>query len=208
MRFEGTVKSWNDERGFGFIEPELGGQEIFVHITAFPSRSQPPPLNQRVTFEVELNREGKKRARNVAPVRSLIARVVRPRRTTAKGGAASLVAFAAFALLYLVVAILWRVPNMVAIGYAALSAICFLAYVIDKHSAKSGGWRTKESTLLLLGLVGGWPGAMLAQQLLRHKSIKTSFRVAFWFTVALNVIAFVVLSSPRIGAWSLLRSAW
>ena len=35
MRLDGTIKSWNDERGFGFIEPTQGGPEIFVHIKAF-----------------------------------------------------------------------------------------------------------------------------------------------------------------------------
>ncbi len=65
MRFEGTVKSWNDDRAFGFIEPSQGGQEIFLHITALPARASRPALSQRVTFELELNRDGKKRAKNV-----------------------------------------------------------------------------------------------------------------------------------------------
>jgi len=46
---------------------------------------------------------------------------------------------------------------------------------------------------LLVGLVGGWPGAVVAQQLLRHKTKKLSFRTRFWVTVALNVIVFVLL---------------
>ncbi|MBL8421498.1 MAG: DUF1294 domain-containing protein, partial [Dechloromonas sp.] len=46
--------------------------------------------------------------------------------------------------------------------------------------------RTAESTLHLLSLVGGWPGALVAQNRLRHKSRKASFLVAFWATVMLN----------------------
>ena len=65
MRFEGTVTSWNEERAFGFIEPTQGGQAAFLLITALPPRQGRPPLNQRVTFELELNRDGKKRAKNV-----------------------------------------------------------------------------------------------------------------------------------------------
>ena len=57
MRFEGTLKTWNDDRGFGFIEPTQGGQEIFVHITTFNSRTGRPQAGQRVTFEVELGPE-------------------------------------------------------------------------------------------------------------------------------------------------------
>ena len=83
-------------------------------------------------------------------------------------------------------------------------AVCLLAYAADKFAARSGGWRTRESTLLLLGLLGGWPGALLAQQWLRHKSAKPSFRNAFWLTVVVHTVPFVVLSSPAIGAWRLL----
>jgi len=79
-----------------------------------------------------------------------------------------------------------------------VSIICFIAYAIDKSAARSGGWRTAESTLLVLGLAGGWPGAILAQQLLRHKSNKPSFRSAFWGTVVLNVVAFVLINSPLV----------
>jgi uncharacterized membrane protein YsdA (DUF1294 family)/cold shock CspA family protein len=205
MRFEGVVKSWNEERAFGFIEPEQGGQEVFVHITAFPPRSGRPQLNQRVSFEVELNREGKKRAKKVMLARSPNAAKTRSRKAGAQWGGASLFAVPAFIALYVAVAVVWRLPNKVALGYLALSAVCFVMYAADKSAAKSGGWRTQESTLLLIGLVGGWPGAMLAQQLLRHKSVKASFRSAFWGTVVLNVIAFVVLSSPQVGAWQALR---
>ena len=72
-------------------------------------------------------------------------------------------------------------------------------------NAGRDAWRIRESALLLLGLLGGWPGAVLAQQWLRHKSAKPSLRNAFWLTVLVNTSLFVVLSSPRFGAWSLLR---
>jgi cold shock CspA family protein len=53
MRFAGVLKSWQDERGFGFIAPEQGGQEIFVHIKACRFRGARPQVGQSVTFEVE-----------------------------------------------------------------------------------------------------------------------------------------------------------
>jgi len=49
----------------------------------------------------------------------------------------------------------------------------------SKSAARKGAWRTQESTLHLLSLVGGWPGALVAQQKLRHKSKKQSFRFVF-----------------------------
>jgi uncharacterized membrane protein YsdA (DUF1294 family) len=76
-----------------------------------------------------------------------------------------------------------------AIGYAALSLVTFFAYAFDKSAAQRGAWRTSEGTLLFLGLAGGWPGALIAQQTLRHKSKKTSFRAVFWITVVFNCVA-------------------
>jgi uncharacterized membrane protein YsdA (DUF1294 family) len=77
-------------------------------------------------------------------------------------------------------------PVSLLIGYLVLSLLTFIAYAIDKSAAKRGAWRTSESSLLMLGLAGGWPGGLFAQELLRHKSKKTSFRAAFWGTVIVN----------------------
>lgn len=79
----------------------------------------------------------------------------------------------------------WAVPAL----YLALSLLTFLAYGWDKSAARRGKWRTPESTLLLWGLVGGWPGGLLAQRLLRHKSSKQEFLTMFWLTVLLNFAA-------------------
>lgn len=196
MRFDGAIKTWNDERGFGFIEPTLGGQEIFAYIKAFPAQAGRPQAGQRVTFEVELNAEGKKRAKAVRPLRP-----AKPIRRTARAGAAqwgtaSYFAIPAFAIFYLAVAAAWRVPAWVAGLYLAASVVALFVYAFDKSAAEAGRWRTSESTLLAVGLVGGWPGAIVAQQLLRHKSSKASFRAAFWSTVVVNVVAFALLASP------------
>ncbi|MBR6735175.1 MAG: DUF1294 domain-containing protein [Kiritimatiellae bacterium] len=78
--------------------------------------------------------------------------------------------------------------------YLIMSFVAFVAYAVDKRAAKRGEWRTPESTLHTLELLCGWPGAWLAQRLLRHKSVKTSFRIVFFMMVALNlaVLAYVI----------------
>lgn len=70
--------------------------------------------------------------------------------------------------------------------YGGASIIAFLAYAKDKSAARNNAWRVQENTLLTLGLLGGWPGALTAQKLLRHKSQKTIFKIYFWTSVALN----------------------
>jgi len=78
-------------------------------------------------------------------------------------------------------------PIAIAGLYLALSLCTFFTYAVDKSAAKRGKWRTKESTLHLMSLMGGWPGALFAQHLLRHKSVKTAFRKLFWLTVVTNL---------------------
>lgn len=90
----------------------------------------------------------------------------------------------------------------IAATYAAVSLLTFTMYAIDKSAARTGRWRTPEATLHLLALAGGWPGALLAQQWLRHKSAKQSFRAVFWVTVVLNVVGLVLLCSPQADAWA------
>lgn len=194
MRFEGTLTTWNDERGFGRIESSQGGEPIFVHVSAWPRGTGRPKLNQRVTFEVELGPKGK-RARNVQ-----LSQVRRPARKTgragpAQWGTATLFVVPAFVVAYFVIAAVWKLPFWVAGLYVALSAATFMAYAADKSAAARGSWRTPEGTLHALALAGGWPGALLAQQFLRHKSTKIEFRRVFWATVLLNVAGLVVLAS-------------
>jgi len=79
----------------------------------------------------------------------------------------------------------------------ALSILAFFFYAVDKSAARRGAHRIPENTLHLLALLGGWPGALYAPQLLRHKSVKTSFRWRFWLTVATNVGILVFLLTPQ-----------
>jgi uncharacterized membrane protein YsdA (DUF1294 family) len=74
-------------------------------------------------------------------------------------------------------------------GYVVLSVVTFVAYGLDKSAAEKGRWRTPESTLHLLSLAGGWPGALVGQRVFRHKTRKQPFRAIFWATVIANVTA-------------------
>ena len=205
MRFEGTIKSWNDDRGFGFIQPTQGGQEIFVHIKAFSAlRGRPQPA-QRVRFQVEVGPQGKKRAVHVELVQAPSQAAPRTERS-APWGAASVLAIP-FWLVVMAAGYLWGQPPRWALWlYPAVSAVTFIVYAVDKSAARQGAWRTSENTLHLLALAGGWPGALLAQQLLRHKSSKPGFRALFWCTVVLNILAFIFLASPY--GQSLAGSPW
>jgi len=78
-------------------------------------------------------------------------------------------------------------PPVVFLIFIIASVFTFLIYAKDKRAAQNSEWRTAESTLHLYSLFFGWPGAVIAQQKLRHKSKKQSFRLVFWFTVLINI---------------------
>lgn len=100
------------------------------------------------------------------------------------------------AALYAFAITAWGMPPMAGALYLAASLACFALYAIDKSAARAGRWRISENTLLLVGLACGWPGGVLAQQWLRHKSSKPAFRTRFWVTVGANLLAFAWLASP------------
>ena len=120
------------------------------------------------------------------------------RRPTARNRsrAAHYVPVLLFVLGYLVVTALWPIPIWVAGIYLVASIVCFIVYAVDKSAAGAARRRVPERTLLTLGILGGWPGAIVAQQTLRHKTQKASFRKAFWGTVVVNTIIFAVFATP------------
>ena len=124
---------------------------------------------------------------------------VRPSSRSAKPrfDPAGLVVLAAFALLAAFVALTRGVPSWAALLYAGASVLCFVLYGVDKAAARAGRDRISESTLLSLGFVGGWPGAIVAQQVFRHKTSKRGFRVRFRVSVAVNVAIFAWATMPH-----------
>lgn len=66
MRIDGTLAKWNDDRGFGFIAPVQGGPEVFAHISAFPRDGQRPRLGEPLSFEIDIDKDGRKRAKGIS----------------------------------------------------------------------------------------------------------------------------------------------
>ncbi len=92
-----------------------------------------------------------------------------------------------------------RLPDYVPLAVLLFSIISYLVYWKDKRASEHGLWRTPESRLHLLSLLGGWPGALIAQSHLRHKSSKPRFKVAFYITIFLNIIVISFLATQQGG---------
>ncbi|NBF02036.1 DUF1294 domain-containing protein [Pseudomonas sp. Fl5BN2] len=86
----------------------------------------------------------------------------------------------------------WRGISLIPLAaYGVVSLLTFLVYWHDKRRARVEGQRVPENVLHALELAGGWPGALLAQQLLRHKTRKVSYQALFWLIVALHQVYWI-----------------
>lgn len=190
-KHKGTLVQWDDAKGFGFIEPRLPGPKIFVHISDFVRKMPRPETGQQLVYQLACSADGKNRA--VAVVLSALDGAAL--KTAVKKTGPSRWG-PAFALLFTGVFVgatgLGLVPQWVAAAFLLMSIFTFCLYAFDKSAARAGHWRTSEATLLTAGLLGGWPGAIAAQHWLRHKTVKSSFRVRFWATVSINCCLLMV----------------
>ncbi|WP_122053372.1 DUF1294 domain-containing protein [Vibrio sp. Evd11] len=82
------------------------------------------------------------------------------------------------------------------VWYLVTGLVTFFVYAKDKRAAINGSWRVPEKTLHILSAAGGWLGALIAQDKLRHKTQKQPFRSIYWLTVAVNIAAFVWTLTP------------
>ena len=200
MRHQGKITQWNDDKGYGFVEPHGGGDRAFVHIKAFERPGRRPQDGDVVTYTAMQESGGRFRANAVRFSRATT-NAKAPRRQRARSGKAGAALAASFCAFVAGAALFGALPVQVAGFYAFACVVAFVAYAIDKSAAQNNRWRTQESTLHLLGLVGGWPGAYLAQRLLRHKSIKAEFQSVFWVTAALNTAATLYLLTETGQTW-------
>lgn len=186
MRLEGTITQWKDAEGFGFITPKEGGDRVFVHIRSFNHRQRRPASNERVTYELGKDPAGRIHASHVAFVDLKLP----------PGVLTAVVSTVLFFGVLVIAAYLGKLPLLVFWWYMGASVLTFIVYALDKSSARKDLQRTPENRLHLLALLGGWPGALVAQRMLRHKSSKRPFLAVFWITVVLNLGGLAWLALP------------
>ena len=192
MELRGQLKSWNDQKGFGFIRPEQGSEEIFAHISAMRGARR-PAQGDRVLYISERDENGRLGATHIrldsglsldepairrkppavaiqsAQNRSFKARA-KPKARPRHNGS-----------------IRWLLPKLL-----GLVLLCLLpALGLARLAGLRRGWRTPEARLHLVELLGGWPGALIAQQAFRHKTRKWSFQLVFWLIVVVHQLAWL-----------------
>lgn len=183
MRLVGRISEWNDDKGYGFVVPHEGGDRSFLHIKALQFGSRRPVAGDLISYEVARDARGRANAIKVR----FAGQKVETRRPTRQVPRVFIGVLALAAVI--LGALFGLVPAVIPIGYVSLSFLSYFMYFWDKAAAGRNGQRTPESSLHLVDCLGGWPGALIAQQQFRHKTVKTSFQAVFWFTVVVNIAA-------------------
>ena len=191
MRTKGKITHWNEEKGYDFITPSTGAKQVFVNISAFRNRSEPPTIDQLVEFALSTDKQGRPCAVRVTRAGERL-----PGEIKRNDRYLYVVDAGLFLLLVAASVAVGRLPPEILLLYMGASLVTYFMYFWDKSAARTGAWRTQEITLHLLSLLGGWPGALIAQQTLRHKSRKASFRAVFWMTLVMNCGLFIWLFTP------------
>lgn len=185
------IVEWNDEKGYGFLQ--VGQGRLFLHRRDFAERHKRPAVGDMIRFIGGVDAKGRTCAKNAVHVND--------------GGRITGLAVLLLAglLILPVIALFRRGVDFRWVGaYAVvISAVSYGSYALDKRRARAQEWRVSEAGLHVTELLGGWPGAFLAQRRLRHKCSKGSYQLVFW----LIVLAYQFAAFDSFHDWRYSRSA-
>jgi uncharacterized membrane protein YsdA (DUF1294 family)/cold shock CspA family protein len=185
------IVEWNDPKGFGFLQ--VGKDRVFLHRNDFAERHKRPAVGDVVRFTLGKDAQGRTCAQNAAHVND--------------GGRITALALLVLACLLVLPAIALHRRGADYRWYGAalvMGVISYAAHAADKRQAREKDWRISEARLHLTELLGGWPGAFLAQRRLRHKVSKPDYQIVFW----LIVLTYQFAAYDSLYNWQYSRRAW
>lgn len=198
MRVQGRLIEWHDDKGYGFIQPlqdQSVDKKVFLHIKSFARKGPRPVEGCLLEYTLALDSQGRINAQQVsyvkrgaAPSSGPASRTLLRQPTGSKAISAHwrvwlVVAYMVFLLAMIMTS---QLPGWILLWPVVMGVVTYIFYGLDKRAATLGQWRIQEGSLHILSVLGGWCGALYAQQQLRHKTAKTAFQQVFWATVGIN----------------------
>jgi uncharacterized membrane protein YsdA (DUF1294 family) len=191
MTSKARIAEWSADRGFGYLDYE--GKRLFLHWREFKERHKRPEVGDVILFTLGEDKQGRACAKDAMHAND--------------GGRLRGVHLLVLFVLLLLPAIAVAVTLPFRFGWALagwtalISAFTYWTYRADKKKARAKEWRESEATLHLMELIGGWPGAFLAQRILRHKASKGPYQ--FFFVLIIGLYQFAAIDALR--GWPFVR---
>jgi uncharacterized membrane protein YsdA (DUF1294 family)/cold shock CspA family protein len=188
---QGVLTTWNEDKGYGFIVPENGNEEIFLHIKSLHDDATYPIEGETFCYQIGKDKQGRIQAINAYQTNcnkkrklSLFHRLIKLLSN----------AWPLVIIIYLLLGYLRSKSNQIIfLVFVVNSLLTILFYYEDKYRARFKYWRIKESVLHIWELLGGWPGALYAQYAFHHKKSKLSYMIVFALCVAINVFTLYLI---------------
>lgn len=203
MRLTGKVVFWQDKKGFGFLFCQETEQKLFFHIRDLAESHHRPAEGDEFSFSIGEDKQGRPIAKQLSLVHANPVAIQQrlPQVHAVDLGYTQDIALyfrAAFLMLVIIALLFGTLPYLLPILYLEASLFTYWLYRADKHAAIARqSQRIPEESLQMFSLIGGWPGALLAQQQLAHKRSKPLFQREFWFIVLGNCLLLLWLMSQH-----------
>lgn len=192
QRQSGTIKTWDDDKGFGFIELPGRRKDVFFHISSVETSRRRPKEGDEVIYILEEGSQKKPRAEAVWLRGEPMPEETNLRRAVRTGFIWRLALLPLFLILYAVLHRTLGTPWIGLAWFALCSWFSYSLYASDKKQASLGRRRVPEASLFCVDLLGGWPGGLFAQMTHWHKTTKSSFQTLFWLAVTMNTLGAVM----------------
>ncbi len=175
MDMIGTISEWDAEKGYGFITLSGQPKRIFFQLSDINQTGRLPQVDDYVRFQLTKDVYGTIRATHIE-------------RPATFNFAVALVVW--FASVLSASVYLFDYSPISCLLYFLISAISYAIYAFDKSAEQRGSWRVPSLSLYLLALIGGWPGAILAQALLYYRYHDDQFKATLWLIALANFSLF------------------
>lgn len=181
--YRGEVVHWNDKKGYGFIHTSADKPNTFFHISSFAYHHRRPEKGQQISFLLPDGASAASRVVLLGHESALFTAEAYDQHTN-KPYLAEAGVYAMLDILFFTV--LATISTPICLASIIISILTFMLYSLDKHASIKRLQRVPEGSLHIAALLGGWPGALLARPLLRHKTSKKRFIVFFWMSIFVN----------------------
>lgn len=190
----GEIVHWNDEKGYGFIRSSKDQPNIFFHISHYAYHHRRPKKGENVAFLLQPHPEHKPTAVRVVAQghEDTLYKSEAHDQQTNKPYLAEASVYAILNLLFYIILSTISIP--ITIASFIISILTFMLYSLDKHASLQNSQRVPEASLHIAALLGGWPGALIARPLLRHKTSKNRFIIFFWLSVIINFFSLYAIT--------------